>query len=169
MHNNTIAPTPSLSNPILVRLAAAMADTYALCLKTQGYHWNVEGRTFYQLHTLFEVQYKEMIDAVDELAERIRALGGYAPSTFAMMRHMTSVEMDERILSSAQMVEHLVKAHTTVCESLRHALGMAREVNDPVSEDLLVERLRVHETQRWMLESLLQDSPSRADLPETVD
>lgn len=138
-------------------LAATLADSYTLYLKTHGYHWNVTGPHFTALHGLFEAQYTELAAAVDTIAERIRALGAPAPGSYGAYAALTSVIEDEpgAVPAAMVMIENLVHAHETVIRNLRALLPVAENAGDEVTVDLLTARLSVHEQTAWMLRSHL--------------
>lgn len=128
-----------------------LADTYALYLKTHGYHWNVEGPHFQQLHELFMEQYTEMWNAVDELAERIRALGEYAPSSYAAMAKLSEIEEETGQPSWQEMVTNLAKGHEAVAKSAREVLRIAEDIGDDATADVVTPRITLHEKTAWML------------------
>lgn len=136
-------------------LAAALADSYNAFLYTQNYHWNVEGPFFKPLHDLFEEQYKEMFVAIDDIAERLRTLGFYAPGTFAEFAALSSVPEMSTSRDGREMVEHLIRVHEVVSLSFRRTAVLAADAGDMATEDLAVERIRVHEKHLWMLRSIL--------------
>jgi len=137
-------------------LAKVLADTYLLYLKTHGYHWNVRGPHFQQLHALFEEQYREMWDAVDEIAERIRALGHDAPGSYQSMAKLASVEEREDVPKAGEMLADLVKGNEAVLKTVRAVMPSAQDGGDEASFDLMVERLSAHEKAAWMLRSHLE-------------
>jgi starvation-inducible DNA-binding protein len=132
-------------------LAGALADTHALALKTQNFHWNVAGPHFYALHGMFEGQYTELNAAVDEIAERIRALGHPAPGGYQAFAKLTAVADASGVPAAAAMVQALAADHETVVKRLRAALKTAQNAGDEESADLLIERLQAHEKTAWML------------------
>lgn len=138
----------SLSADALQKL---LADTYALYLKTHGYHWNVEGPHFQQLHALFMEQYVEMWNAVDELAERIRALGKYAPSSYSEMALLSSVKEEAGQPDWQAMVTNLAEGHQEVAKSARQVLRVAEEIGDDATADVVTPRITLHEKSAWML------------------
>ncbi len=144
-----------ISAPDRARSAGAikklLADTYALYLKTHGYHWNVEGPHFQQLHALFMAQYTEMWNAVDELAERIRALGEYAPSSYSEMASLSSIAEEAAQPDWRQMVTNLAKGHEEVAKSAREVLRVAEEIGDDATADVVTPRITLHEKTAWML------------------
>ena len=140
-------------------LSKALADSYALYLKTHGYHWNVRGPEFFSLHNLLEEQYREIWAALDDIAERIRALGFNAPGSYAEFINLSSI-VEEPGLTEApdwrEMVHQLVAGNEAVCRTARKALAHADDAGDDPTVDLLTQRLQVHEKNAWMLRSLLQ-------------
>ncbi len=136
-------------------LSRVLADSYTLYLKTHNYHWNVVGPMFHTLHTMFEVEYTELALAVDEIAERIRALGEPAPGTYREFAALAAVGEDTDRPGAQEMIRRLVDAHQTTARTIREVLPTAEAAPDQVSTDLLVRRLDVHEKTAWMLRSLL--------------
>jgi len=136
-------------------LSKVLADTYLLYLKTHGFHWNVTGPRFQQLHTLFEEQYREMWAAIDDIAERIRTLGFHAPASYGAFTKLASIEEQDESPEAEQMLADLVKGNEAVLKTLRAALPAAQDAGDEATVDLLVGRLSVHEKAAWMLRSHL--------------
>lgn len=136
-------------------LSRLLADSYTLYLKTHGFHWNVTGPMFVSLHTLFEQQYTELSTAIDEIAERIRSLGFFAPGSFKQFLELTSVQQEEEVLSAEAMIRSAVEAHETVIRTARVVLETADAANDQPTLDLLTRRMETHEKTAWMLRSLL--------------
>lgn len=134
-------------------LARLLADTYTLYLKTHNFHWNVTGPQFNSLHAMFESQYTELAMAVDELAERIRALGVYAPGSYAAYAKLTSIKEAEDIPVANDMVSQLAVDHETVVRTAREVFPLADEANDESTADLLTQRMQLHEKTAWMLRS----------------
>jgi starvation-inducible DNA-binding protein len=140
-------------------LSRFLADAYTLYLKTHNFHWNVTGSMFNSLHTMFETQYTEQWTALDEIAERIRALGFNAPGSYREFVALTSIAEEPGLSDSAdwrEMVRQLVVGNEAVCRTARAALELADKADDAPSEDLLTQRLQIHEKYAWMLRSLLQ-------------
>ncbi len=136
-------------------LSRLLADSYLLYLKTQNYHWNVTGKMFQSLHTLFEEQYKNLAEAIDQIAERIRALGEFAPGSFAAFSKVTSLKEENGIPTAEEMVHNLVVGHETVVSSAREIINLCGEAEDDVTADLMVERMQIHEKYAWMLRSMI--------------
>jgi starvation-inducible DNA-binding protein len=141
---------------IATGLSHVLADSYTLYLKTHNFHWNVTGPMFQTLHLMFETQYNELALAVDTLAERIRALGHFAPGTFKAFEKFSSITMEENVPKATEMIRSLVKGHEAVAKTARAVLSGADAANDQPSVDLLTQRLQVHEKTAWMLRSLLE-------------
>ena len=138
-------------------LSNLLADTYTLYLKTHNFHWNVTGPMFNSLHTMFEGQYNELAVAVDVLAERIRALGEFAPGSFAAFGKLATVkEAKDGHISAQDMLKALTQDHETVARTARSVFPIAEEASDESTADLLVERMRFHEKTAWMLRSMLE-------------
>jgi len=136
-------------------LSKVLADTYTLYLKTHNYHWNVVGPMFNTLHLMFEAQYNELALSVDEIAERIRALGEPAPGSYREYSNLTSIVEDVDSPSAKDMVARLVVAHETVARTVRATFPLVEAASDEPTADLLTQRLQVHEKTAWMLRSML--------------
>lgn len=137
-------------------LSRLLADTYTLYLKTHNFHWNVTGPMFQTLHLMFEQHYNELALAVDEIAERIRALGHPAPATYSEFSRLTSIEETTGVPKATDMIRLLVEAHQTVIRTARDVFPVAEEANDAPTGDLLTRRMDIHEKTAWMLRSLLE-------------
>ena len=140
-------------------LSRFLADSYTLYLKTHNFHWNITGAMFNSLHTMFETQYTEQWTALDEIAERIRALGFNAPGSYREFVSLTSIPEEPGLTDSAdwrEMVRQLVIGNEAVCRSARKVLEVADDADDNPTEDLMTQRLNIHEKNAWMLRSLLQ-------------
>ena len=136
-------------------LSRLLADTYTLYLKTHNFHWNVTGPMFNSLHLMFETQYTELAVAVDEIAERIRALGVAAPGSYAKFSELTVLEEETGVPSAEDMIKQLVKDQEAVVRTARSVIPLAEKANDEPSADLLTQRMQVHEKTAWMLRSLI--------------
>ncbi len=137
-------------------LSKVLADTYTLYLMTHNFHWNVTGPMFNTLHNMFMTQYTELWTSIDSLAERIRALGHFAPGTYREFGKLSSIAEPEVIPEAIQMVRLLVTGHESVARTAREAFKLADAANDQPTADLLTQRLEVHEKTAWMLRSILQ-------------
>lgn len=136
-------------------LKELLANTYTLYLKTQNYHWNVEGPYFYSLHLLFETQYKELAQALDTIAERIRSLGEIAPGSYTAFSTLTSIPDAKTPIKALEMVSDLHQSHKLLIQQLNELLNLAKQSNDEATQNLFVERLETHEKIAWMLRSHL--------------
>jgi starvation-inducible DNA-binding protein len=136
-------------------LSRALADTYALYLKTHGYHWNVRGPNFSSLHNLFMAQYTEQWTALDEIAERIRAVGELAPQSGSAFGNLTSIKDGDPEKDWEAMVSDLKDGHETVIATLRDLVEIGEAAGDDVTVDLATQRLTAHEKHAWMLRSTL--------------
>jgi len=138
------------------QLSKVLADTYTLYLKTHNFHWNVTGPQFQTLHLMFEEHYNELWQAVDIVAERIRALGFPAPGTGKQFNELSSIKEEDGIPAAKDMIKKLVEGHEAVARTSRGAFKVAEEANDQPTCDLLTQRMQVHEKTAWMLRSLLE-------------
>ncbi|MDH0683973.1 Dps family protein [Achromobacter animicus] len=137
-------------------LSKLLADSYTLYLMTHNFHWNVTGPMFNTLHQMFMTQYTEEWNALDSIAERIRALGHYAPGTYREYAKLSSISEPETVPDALEMVRLLVDGNESVAKTARAAFEKADGANDQPTADLLTQRLDVHEKNAWMLRSLLQ-------------
>ncbi len=140
---------------VATALNNVLADTYVLYQKTHAYHWNVTGAQFHTLHTMFEEQYREMWTALDELAERVRALGHFAPASGKVFAQTAALESaEEEPPAASDMLANLLDGHETLIRRAREALEVADDADDAASEDLLTQRIQVHEKTAWMLRAM---------------
>jgi starvation-inducible DNA-binding protein len=140
---------------IALGLSRVLADTYTLYLKTHNFHWNVTGPQFNTLHAMFMAEYTELWTAVDLIAERIRALGHFAPGSYAQFSKLTSIEEADKVPNAKEMLKQLVAGHEAVARTARAVFPVAEAANDQPTIDLLTQRLDVHEKTAWMLRSML--------------
>ncbi|HXS21942.1 MAG TPA: Dps family protein [Steroidobacteraceae bacterium] len=139
-------------------LSRLMADTYTLYLTTHNFHWNVTGPMFNTLHQMFMEQYTELWNAVDPIAERIRALGHWAPGSYAQFASITSIaDAPASPPKALEMIKILHQGHETVARTAREVFPLAARADDQPTADLLTQRLDIHEKTAWMLRSLLED------------
>ena len=141
---------------VVEALEGLLADSYTLYLKTHSYHWNVTGPMFSTLHTLFETEYTDLALAVDEIAERIRALGAPAPGSYSQFQERAVVKEDSSVPPAMEMIAHLVEDQETVTATARKLVRAAEAAGDDASVDLGVRRIEVHEKNAWMLRSHLE-------------
>ena len=138
-------------------LSGLLADSYTLYLMTHNFHWNVTGPMFNTLHVMFMQQYTEQWNALDLIAERIRALGVPAPGTYKEFVKLASIKEVEGQPKAREMIAHLVAAQEAVARTARKLLPVVDKANDQPTADLLTQRLDVHEKTAWMLRSLLEE------------
>jgi starvation-inducible DNA-binding protein len=142
---------------IATGLSALLADSYTLYLMTHNFHWNVTGPMFNTLHQMFMQQYTEQWTALDQIAERIRALGHPAPGTYREFAQLASIREVSGVPKAMEMVKLLVAAQEGTARTARKLLPLVSKANDQPTADLLTQRLDVHEKTAWMLRSLLED------------
>lgn len=139
-------------------LGRLLADTFTLYLTTHNFHWNITGPMFNNLHAMFMQQYTELWNAVDPIAERIRALGHVAPGSYAEYGRLSSLpDAESRPPKALEMVRILAEGHEAVARTARSIFPLVDQAHDLPTADLLTQRLTVHEQAAWMLRSLLED------------
>lgn len=138
-------------------LSRLLADTYSLYLKTHNFHWNVTGPMFQTLHLMFETQYTELAMAVDQIAERIRAVGYPAPGTYSDFAKLSSIQETPGVPKANDMIRLLVEGQEAVVRTARSIFPVVEKVNDEPTADLLTQRMQIHEKNAWMLRSLLEE------------
>ncbi|NNL64799.1 MAG: DNA starvation/stationary phase protection protein [Myxococcales bacterium] len=146
----------SSNEKVVDALSKLLADSYTLYLKTHNYHWNVTGPMFNTLHTLFETQYTEYALAVDEIAERIRAIGARAPGSYSEFTELASVKEDRGSPPALEMIANLAADQEATAASARKVVEVAEAAGDSASGDLGVRRIEVHQKNAWMLRSHLE-------------
>jgi starvation-inducible DNA-binding protein len=140
-------------------LSRLLADTYTLYLKTHSFHWNVTGPMFHSLHQMFETQYTELAGAVDQIAERIRALGMPAPGSYAEFSRLSSIKEAEganRVPDAEEMIRQLMAGQEAIVRTAREIFPTAEAANDEATSNLLADRMEIHEKNAWMLRSMLE-------------
>ncbi len=137
-------------------LCHLLADTYTLYLKTHKYHWNVVGPMFQTLHHMFEKQYKALVEAADQIAERVRTLNVKAPGSYQEFLEMSKIKNDtSKDVEASEMIKNLLKDHEQVTKRAKEILSLLGEANDQGTSSLLVDRIGYHEKTAWMLRSLI--------------
>lgn len=136
-------------------LSHLLADSYTLYLKTHKFHWNVTGPMFQTLHLMFETQYTELAMAVDLIAERIRALGTFAPGSYAEFGKLSTIKEATDVPKAEDMIRQLVEGQEAVVRTARRIFPIAEKAGDEATADLLTQRIQLHEKTAWMLRSLL--------------
>ena len=155
--NMDIGIDASARKAIAQGLSALLADSYTLYLMTHNFHWNVTGPQFNSLHNMFMDQYTEQWNAIDVIAERIRALGFPAPGTYKEFVKLASIQEVEGVPKATDMVRHLVAAQEATARTARKLFDLVDEANDQPTADVLTQRIDVHEKTAWMLRSLLEE------------
>ena len=144
-----------MSKSVIEALRLIVADTYALIGQTHMCHWNVRGPSFFSLHQAFEEQYTELFQAVDEIAERIRAIGALSPGGLSKLAKMANIKEIDEDTSAKEMVKSLIHANEKLLKDLKDARDCAAGEDDSETEDLMIARSQVHEKTVWMLKSYL--------------
>jgi starvation-inducible DNA-binding protein len=150
------SPNKSKDDAVVRELSALLASSYTLYTKTQNYHWNVTGPMFTTLHTLFETQYTELAAAVDEIAERIRARGAFAPGSATQFAKVSAVKEDNGRADAKTMIRNLTADQAAIGEVASRLIEAAEAADDQASADLGTRRLEIHEKNAWMLRSHLE-------------
>ncbi len=148
--------TDQSTSPVVEQLSGLLANSYVLYVKTHNYHWNVIGPMFSTLHMLFETQYTELALAVDEIAERIRALGAYAPGSLAAFTELATVREETGHPDAVQMIRNLVSDQEAVVAVAQNVIKAAEVAGDQASADLATRRMDIHQKNAWMLRSHLE-------------
>ena len=137
-------------------LNQVLADSYALMSLTHLAHWNVEGPGFFALHTAFQTQYEELFIAIDEIAERVRALGAYATGGLGNLARKAQMKEFSSPLPQEDYVRLLLAANEKLVADAAQARDVAGEANDPETQDLMIGRITLHQKTIWMLKSFLK-------------
>lgn len=140
---------------IIQTLESALAGSYALAVKTQNYHWNVTGQNFKGLHQLFEDQYNELIAIIDDIAERIRALGEKVNGNFDFYNENSKFKAADPNKSSGEMVQDLINDNQSFIEDLKDYTAIAQKNGDEATADIFIQRTQIHQKNLWMLKSLI--------------
>jgi len=146
-------------------LAHLLADSYTLYIKTHGFHWNVTGPMFNTLHLMFMDQYTELWNALDLIAERIRALGHYAPGSYAQFAALSSIPEETGAPAATDMIRQLIAGQEAIVRTARGLFPVVDKASDEPTADLLTQRLQIHEKNAWMLRSLLASDAPAAPAP----
>lgn len=158
---STATETPSITEDhagMIAGLQQVLAESYHLMVKTHGFHWNVVGHNFFALHEAFEQQYTDLFGAVDEIAERLRALGERAKAGMSTYLQTSALsETGDATLSAEEMVQDLARSHATLTEHLIATRKAAQTSGDESTADLMIARTQVHQKTHWMLQSYLKE------------
>jgi len=138
-------------------LGRVLADTFTLYTKTHSFHWNVTGPNFFTLHNLFKELYEDLIEGGDTIAERIRALGYWAPSSFSEFASLSAIkEETHHIYDASDMLRQLVLDNELAVRRLKEVFDIAESNHDAVTADMITQRMNVHSKAAWMLRSHLE-------------
>jgi starvation-inducible DNA-binding protein len=147
-------------------LSLVLAESFLLYMKTHNYHWNVKGPMFQTLHVMFEGQYTELWNALDEIAERIRSLGFSAPGTLKEYLNLASIKEIDGVPSAEDMVRDVLAGSEAVSRQSRKVLALADKAGDDPTVDLMTTRMQIHEKNAWMLRSLIDVGTAKMPVPE---
>lgn len=142
-----------MKNELIKKLEFVLANSYSLSLKTQNYHWNVVGQNFKPLHELFGEQYEDLSEAIDEIAERIRALGSKVDGSFESFSKLSTIKSGNKNLSANEMLMDLLASNEILVGILKDVILTAQDLSDEATADMLIERVQIHEKAIWMLQS----------------
>ncbi|GAB4169714.1 MAG: Dps family protein [Terrimicrobiaceae bacterium] len=154
----TETATTATKSPVVQGLTALLADSYALMAQTHLAHWNVEGPNFFQLHTAFQTQYEELFTAIDDIAERIRALDVLAPGGLKSLASLSRIsEMAAESAPAKDFVAHLIDCHEILLEDASDLRSACEVAGDLETQDIVIGRIQVHQKTLWMLKSFLKN------------
>jgi len=136
-------------------LYTVLGNSYALALKTKNYHWNVISPNFKSLHELFDAQYEELSTAIDELAERIRALDVHVAASFGAFAKTSKIKDGNENAKAQIMVKELFEDNQTLVKIIGDTLKITQKEGDEATADMLINRLEAHDKNAWMLKSSL--------------
>jgi starvation-inducible DNA-binding protein len=141
------------SKALIEHMNISLADSYVVLLRTQDVHWNFLGNNFYGMHKMTMEQYEDIVEGVDEIAERIRAKGHPAPSGLAKYLELTRIKIseDSTSLNGHGMCQHLIDANQVLCKTFYETVKLAEQDGDTATADLITERITQHEKFVWML------------------
>lgn len=137
-------------------LSKQLADQHVLYLKTRNYHWNVQGMHFQELHAFFQEQYTQLERQIDDLAERIRSLGFFAPGSMEYYLENTRLKETNDLEGNAtKMLQHLLLDHEAIIQVLRNDVAETEELGDAGTNDFLTGLMEAHEKMAWMIRAHL--------------
>jgi starvation-inducible DNA-binding protein len=150
------------SGHVAAALGGVLGDTFRLYVRVHGFHWNVTGPKFRMLHLMFEEQYQELWQALDPIAERLRALGHPAPGSLRAIAELGDLPEIAGVPGAQTMIEAALEGHLAVARNAKAAIDIAEGVDDAVTVDLLTQRIASHEKTAWMLRALLtEEAPAQ--------
>jgi starvation-inducible DNA-binding protein len=145
-----------MNEQLVLALNKVMGDTYVMYYKTHSYHWNIEGPDFYEYHTFLEMIYTEVYAVVDTIAEHIRALDAYAPTSLMKVKNFSTVQEDDTVVGAMQMIRNLLDANNVVLLSLMKAYKIAEDAGEIGVSNFLQDRVIAHQKHGWMLKATLK-------------
>ena len=145
-----------MNEELLSSLKQAMADSFVLYYKAHSYHWNVEGADFKQYHDLFAVIYQEIFEAIDTIAEHVRQLDDYAPTSLTQLKSLSMISEDEDVVSSMSMISRLLDANNLTLASLMMAYRAADSATELGLANFIQDRIAAHQKHGWMLKATLK-------------
>ncbi len=148
--------TTATNTTVTKGLEVLLADSYQLMAQTHLAHWNVEGADFFQLHEAFQSQYEELFEAIDEIAERLRALDALAPGGLNRLAALTDIAESPDLVPAKDFVASLLVAHELLISNALKTRKAAAEAGDAETEDMIIGRLKSHQKTCWMLKSFLK-------------
>ncbi len=149
--------TPNSASEIIDKLTVAVAETSVTRMKAQNFHWNVKGMSFGSLHKLFGKIYKDHDEGIDDMAERVKALGGHAEGRYAQYLHLSSIEESDGHLSAVEMIAQLMGDERTLSTTYRSLAELAEKNNDLATSDMAIKRAEAHDKFAWMLAAHLEE------------
>jgi starvation-inducible DNA-binding protein len=153
----TQTASSATKSPVLAGLETLLANSYALIAQTHLAHWNVEGHSFFHLHPAFQTQYEELFTAIDDIAERIRALDSLTPGGLKTLADMSRIsEMAVEAVPAKDFVAHLIDCHEILLDDARELRGVSEKAGDLETQDLVIGRIQIHQKTLWMLKSFLK-------------
>jgi starvation-inducible DNA-binding protein len=141
---------------VVLALNKVMGDTFVMYYKTHSYHWNIEGPDFYEYHTFLQEIYSEIYPAIDTIAEHIRALDAYAPTSLKYIKDYSTIQEDDIVVGAMQMIKNLLDANNVVLLTLMMAYKIAEEAGEIGVSNFLQDRVIQHQKHGWMLKSTLK-------------
>ena len=145
-----------MNEQLVLAMNKVMGDTYVMYYKTHSYHWNIEGPSFYAYHTFLELIYTEVYGVVDTIAEHIRALDAYAPTSLMKVKNYSTVQEDDTVVGAMQMIRNLLDANNVVLLSLMKAYKIAEDAGEIGVSNFLQDRVIAHQKHGWMLKATLK-------------
>jgi starvation-inducible DNA-binding protein len=145
-----------MNEELVQAMNKVLGNTFVMYYKTHSYHWNVEGRSFFSDHTFLEEIYTEVYGAVDTIAEHIRYLDSFAPTSLMNLKQYSAIAEDDTVVDSTQMISNLLAANDVVLLTLMQAYKIAEAAGEIGVSNFLQDRVITHQKHRWMLKATLK-------------